>query len=218
MGYTHYWTFNAPKRGTTKQANANFKKAILACQKIVFTYNIGRVDETRLAGYTAHTKPGQYGGLNFNGTAGLSHETFAIREHLKDNVADGGNFCKTAQKPYDDCVVACLIVLKHFLGDNIAVNSDGNVNDWFAGLQLARKILGIKTLQIPASINNRIHFPMHSIWHYKTGHLKAYVSLINGLYVLDIYSIHGKPSLLIKLEYETLKKAMKDAFIHMGVQ
>lgn len=154
MGYTHYWTFKAPKRGTTKSVNAKFEQAVKACQTLIYNYNKTRTDETRLAGYTAHTKPGQYGGLNFNGTGDLGHETFIIREHYKENV--GFNFCKTNQKPYDVVVVACLCILKHYLGDNIEVSSDGSSLDWCMGLDLARKATGIKAINMPKSIRVRI--------------------------------------------------------------
>lgn len=157
MGYTHYWTFKAPKRGTTKSVNAAFDRAITQCQSLVYNYNKTRTDETRLAGYTAHTKPGQYGGLRFNGTAELSHEDFIILEHYKNNVgAKVSGFCKTNQKPYDVVVVACLCILKHYLGDNIVVNSDGESLDWIQGLELARKSTGIKDLKMPGSVRTRI--------------------------------------------------------------
>lgn len=155
MGYTHYWTFKAPKRGTTKQTNAAFERAITQCQSLVYNYNKTRTDETRLAGYTAHTKPGQYGGINFNGTAELGHEPFVVLEYYKDN-AGTGEFCKTNGKPYDVVVVACLCILKHYLGDNIAVESDGCSLDWIAGLELARKSTGIKGIKMPSSIRTRI--------------------------------------------------------------
>lgn len=154
MGYSHYFTFKAVKRGTTKQVNANFAKAVQACQALVYTYNKTRTDETRLAGYTAHTKPGAYGGLKFNGTDNLSHEDFIIREHYKENV--GFNFCKTNQKPYDEVVTACLCILKHYLGDNIDVDSDGDSLDWVHGLELARKATGVKTVKMPSTIKTRI--------------------------------------------------------------
>jgi hypothetical protein len=147
MGYTHYWTFKSIKRGATKHTNANYAKAIAACQRIVRTYNLGRVDETRLAGVTAHTEPGSYAGVTFNGTGDLSHEPFILRDYFNHNSAS--NFCKTARKPYNVVVVACLVVLKHFLKDQVTVSSDGNAQDWHDGLLLAQKILKNKTLKNP---------------------------------------------------------------------
>jgi hypothetical protein len=62
------------------------------------------------------------------------------------------NFCKTFQSPYDTVVVACLIIMKHYLGDAIEVASDGDASEWADGLTLAQKVTGLKTLRIPVSI------------------------------------------------------------------
>ena len=42
-------------------------------------------------------------------------------------------------------VTACLIVLKHHLGDLIEVSSDGKKSDWKEGLDLAKRIIKKKT-------------------------------------------------------------------------
>ena len=39
--------------------------------------------------------------------------------------------------PYDAAVTACLVVMKHHLGDAIRVSSDGEIGDWTAGLEIA---------------------------------------------------------------------------------
>ena len=65
-----------------------------------------------------------------------------MREHFRDNFE--GNeffFCKTAQKPYDVVVVACLAVLKHRMKDLIVISSDGDSADWWLGVAMARRIL-----------------------------------------------------------------------------
>jgi hypothetical protein len=64
-----------------------------------------------------------------------------MREHLSENHAD---FCKTRQNPYDIVVVACLAVLKHRLGVAMNVSSDGRPADWTAGIDLARRVTGLK--------------------------------------------------------------------------
>ena len=162
MGYTHYWTIKEPKRGQTANVEKDYQLAIKACNKIVKTYQEGVTDSwNRLSGFSAHCKPGQYGGLKVNGKAELSHEDFCLREHYKQNreplypsSRKGFNFCKTANKPYDDVVTACLIVLKHYLKDNIDVNSDGMAHEWLAGLDLARRATKLKTLSIPEGIEH----------------------------------------------------------------
>jgi hypothetical protein len=145
MGYTHYWSFEAPKRGTAQVVEKNYQRAIKQCNKIIKHY---AAQHGGLSGYSAHAKG--YGGLHVNGSRENAHEDFIVREHFSQN--DTGDFCKTAQKPYDVVVVACLIVLKHYLPDNIQVDSDGEKSDWINGLELARKVLKLKSLQIPVSI------------------------------------------------------------------
>jgi hypothetical protein len=154
MGYTHYWEFRKAKRGTTKQVNQTYFDAVKACQTIVCTYSQANGG---LSGFAAHTKPGTYGGLKVNGSRENGHEDFVLRETFKlalDN--NGSEFCKTNAKPYDVVVVACLCILKHRLGDSIVVNSDGDSLDWVKGLELARRVLKDKTIQIPATIRRRI--------------------------------------------------------------
>jgi hypothetical protein len=150
MGYTHYWEFRIPKRTESKKTEDLYQKAVLECSKIIKAYyavNGG------LSGFTAHTPLGAYGGLKVNGKGSEAHEDFTLREQYKQNLeGDGFEFCKTARKPYDIVVVACLIVLKHRLGNLIDVSSDGYVDDWEEGLRLAKNILKLKGLSIPKSI------------------------------------------------------------------
>ena len=156
MGYTHYFKIKKSKiLGKTRQYESAYQKAIRDCQTIVRQYNkdLKATDPKhpdRLQGYSAHTEVGEYGGVNFNGVGKLAHETFTLREHLGQN--NDFNFCKTAGKPYDIVVVACLVVLADSLGDAIEVTSDGTSGDWLAGLNLARHILKDNNLGIPDQI------------------------------------------------------------------
>jgi len=74
-----------------------------------------------------------------------SHESFYFprivdREHP---TADGYFNCtKTAYKPYDWPLTACLIVAKHYLGDGIKISSDGENKDWEDGRRLCQHVLG----------------------------------------------------------------------------
>lgn len=155
MGYTHYWTFKKPKRGETKEVEKRYQAAVLDCARIIKTYYDANGG---LSGVTAHTKLGEYGGILVNGKGDDAHEDFSLREHFKKNFDiqfyhnPGFNFCKTARKPYDVVVTACLIVLKHRLGDYIDVSSDGYQHDWEAGLELAKRVLKLKTLTIPDTL------------------------------------------------------------------
>lgn len=146
MGYTHYFSRVAGNKKNAAKLEKQYKLAIEQCQKIVKFYS-----DTYggLSGYTAHTLPGKYGGLNVNGSGDNGHEDFVMREHWSEN---GGEFCKTARKPYDVVVVACLIVLKHYMGDDFKVGSDGFAQDWLAGLGLAQHITELKNLRVPSTI------------------------------------------------------------------
>lgn len=146
MGYTHYWSFLKGKRNTAAETEASYQKAMLECAKVVkywYDRNGG------ISGYTAHTKPGTYGGLGFNGKGEEGCEAFMMREHYSQN--DRAGFCKTGRCPYDVLVVACLAILKYRLGDAFDVGSDGTRLDWAEGVQLAQTVLKRK-IQIPDSI------------------------------------------------------------------
>jgi hypothetical protein len=147
MGYTHYWSFRKAPKGKATQTEAAYQKAIYECSKVIRYYS-----ETfgGLSGFNAHCAPKLYGGIKLNGSNRVgSCEDFIMREHYSKNESD---FCKTARLPYDTVVTACLIVLKHRLGDLIDVSSKGRQDDWNDGLILARKVLGLKRISIPESI------------------------------------------------------------------
>jgi len=78
-----------------------------------------------------------------------SHESFILeRVYNKpfglepDESGRHFEFCKTAYKPYDLAVTACLIIAKHHLGDEIVVSSDGEEKDWIDAMLLCEKLLG----------------------------------------------------------------------------
>ncbi len=85
--------------------------------------------------------------IRFNGVEHDGHETFYIAqefdEHYRQPDDDGKlfAFCKTARKPYDTAVTACLIVLKHHLGDAIRLSSDGDPEDWETALETVQAVL-----------------------------------------------------------------------------
>jgi hypothetical protein len=76
--------------------------------------------------------------IRFNGYGEDSHETFYW-------VPDGGelNFCKTAHKPYDTVVTACLLHLKDVYGDSVSIGSNGGWSDWKDGATLYRNATGL---------------------------------------------------------------------------
>ncbi len=76
----------------------------------------------------------------FNGDASqdLDHETFGVElfemgsfQSFEDIDKDGAfGFCKTARKPYDLLVCVSLMILKHNLGADLTVSSDGSYSHW----------------------------------------------------------------------------------------
>ncbi len=136
MGYSHYWK----KTKVTEQETWNkFRDFVLKLIKKVNGKNVlNSADDEEVelilrdSWGEADSEPEvteQF--VAFNGNEDLSHETFAIeREVVSDFI-----FCKTARKPYDVAVVACLIEAKH-LGIIDSWDSDGKENDHKGGKAL----------------------------------------------------------------------------------
>jgi len=105
------------------------KKLVADCTIIQYEYDVPKKP-------VVNTKE-----VRFNGIGEDGHETFMITrvtpvaDYLIDKKMAFG-FCKTAYKPYDEYVTACLILAKHFLKDEIRIGSDGDVSDWQAGVRL----------------------------------------------------------------------------------
>lgn len=133
MGYTHYWT---SKKTTDEQFDKFVKNAK------ILKKNLPKYSESAGSYYGKESNNKRVlkirGGLGegkgefnneriwFNGDEkrGLDHETFMIERN-----PDGTwEFCKTARKPYDLLVGACLLAAQEFLGYEIS--SDGDVEDW----------------------------------------------------------------------------------------
>lgn len=128
MGYTHYWT---PKTHTPEQ----WKKFATACKKL--KDNLPKKTDTA-GGYHSDDELELANGMgdegskptfnnkmvDFNGKGELGHETFRI---FADPLKNESDFCKTARKPYDLLVVACLIAAFQIL--NYRFSSDGFKKD-----------------------------------------------------------------------------------------
>ena len=68
-----------------------------------------------------------------------SYETFMIERCVKKKYDDGPlvfAFCKTAFRPYDWPVTACLVAFKHHFGDAVIVSTDGEDEHWQDGRHL----------------------------------------------------------------------------------
>ena len=75
--------------------------------------------------------------FNGDGSLDLDHETFAFDLYETgyykgvDDIKEDGvfGFCKTARKPYDIAVCVSLMVIKHHLGSDFSISSDGGLED-----------------------------------------------------------------------------------------
>lgn len=149
MGYTHYWRYSPTKLKGWESAIADCDK-IVAATKAQFELLIRNGEDERDE-------------LWINGPddkRDLGHEDFVVPrtlaavkaevENRREQFASFGTkaeidsqarfaFCKTAQKPYDIVVVACLCILSE---TGLEVSSDGDSDEWQAGHALAEEILG----------------------------------------------------------------------------
>ena len=102
MGYTHYWRVpNEPDADTFKVWGKEVDTIINACADVAPVHDVDLTDDL----------------VFFNG----GHETFVVARVARDF-----KFCKTARKPYDLVVTACLLRLQeHF--PEIDVSSDGEM-------------------------------------------------------------------------------------------
>lgn len=137
MGYTHYW-YRPPNI-------ANFKEFAMDCKKIIDSCNVPTAWECDKPKKSPATSSEV---VRFNGIGDDGHETFYVEKTFKpeewQKPKEGGlyfEFCKTARKPYDVVVTACLIALHHHCPD-VKISSDGGNDEWGPGRDLCQRILG----------------------------------------------------------------------------
>lgn len=135
MGYSHRWTIQK------EITPAQFKKWSDGVRIIVDTAVEAGI---KLGNGLGEDAPEIAENLvAFNGVGNDGHETFGIA--LGDQ---GFDFCKTAAKPYDAVVTACLIHAKVIFGKKIAVSSDGSWDDWQMGQVLYETVFGVAPLGV----------------------------------------------------------------------
>ena len=138
MGYTHYWDVKKKMDAETFSKFSNSCKKIAEESGVLLANGHGEVG----------TKPTfDDKVVRFNGVGEDAHETFSIRIEK-----EGFSFCKTQQKPYDEVVVACLICLRVYLGEDVQVSSDGDLEDWKEGTDLFKKVF--PDVQLPLGFLN----------------------------------------------------------------
>jgi len=119
MGYTHYWNASP---FTDDQWNEVIERgqAILSCSDIPLQLDFDEPLPVELSNKR----------IRFNGVEDDGHETFYVTPD-----AIGFAFCKTAYKPYDEVVVAFLIMLNE-VNPEFTWDSDGEDADHEAGRKL----------------------------------------------------------------------------------
>ena len=141
MGYTHYW------KKKKETPDKTWKKFVEFC-KIAAKQIEGKKTATA-GGYYSNDPVKIVGGngqpdtspifdkelVSFNGSGEMSHETLYIK---RDEVSNF-EFCKTAGKPYDVLVVACLVEAES-LGVIDSWSSDGDAQDHVQGIELRDSI------------------------------------------------------------------------------
>lgn len=140
MGYTHYW--RSTRTLTTDEMGdiAGMARRIIAeaeGKPGEHNYDDSPARPLVICGGNGTGKPEltkERIVLNGQGPD-LDHETFAISREVTDF-----EFCKTAQKPYDVVVTAILTVLATSYG--FKVSSDGEIEDWQRGIDLAERAVG----------------------------------------------------------------------------
>lgn len=147
MGYTHYWYV---KRDADREKLAEAGR------------EMGRAVEASavpLADWNGEGRPqadseGGPGTVRFNGQGPEDdHETFSWppdlgerQEYLSGNQDEVFTFCKTARKPYDAVVVACLLRAKAIMGDAIRVHTDAGDEEEFAGQDVSEGWQGVNAM------------------------------------------------------------------------
>lgn len=147
MGYTHYWTqtrdFTPEQMGDIVAAVRRIIKTAQKCE-VSCGYGEDTVMPT-ICGFDGTGAPTlNEEEISFNGQGpDFDHETFyfkAKRELPYPGGELGWACCKTARKPYDVVVTACLTFLQADYG--FEVSSDGEMEEWEAGVALAEEALG----------------------------------------------------------------------------
>jgi hypothetical protein len=151
LGYTHYTTQTKSFTTDEWQETSDSIREILA-----YTENLLGVPLADGNG-TPGTRPVfDADAIMFNGVGDDSHETFIVHSR-RQKAYNGGriglDFCKTARKPYDVAVTACLCYLSS-VTETHAVTSDGKGSNFLDGLNAARQAVPAKAniLDIPMDV------------------------------------------------------------------
>ena len=128
MGYTHYFNHDEVSQETWDKISRDcFRLRTISDVPIQYDSDIAE-----LPVFNADM-------IHFNGVGDKGHETFVLEREGSSVFV----FCKTARKPYDDLVTACLLIYHYYSPGTIDLSSDGDPDEWVNGYRLAERILGM---------------------------------------------------------------------------
>ena len=140
MGYTHYYHIQDITKPLMTSEIAQDIESIIMASEIPLGDGSDEPDSQPILEHDL---------VQVNGIGDEGHETLCYppdfewnrKVHRPESL--GSSFCKTARKPYDVVVCAALLAIKHHLGDNVEIHSDGDFDDeWQPAYQLYRKATG----------------------------------------------------------------------------
>lgn len=156
MGYTHYFPHMRDFTDAEWEEIKTAAVAIIATAKIPLAWE-----------YTEPKMPPQVDAeqIRFNGVGENGHETFVVSRSLTklakrwdyyaEQYKERGYvfvFCKTALKPYDVVVTAVLSAIADLAPGALDIDSDGEPQDWRAGVALANQALKGQHITNPIEI------------------------------------------------------------------
>lgn len=133
MGMTHYW------HRPTELPREHFVRAVNDCRTVLATLDVS------LAGFDGTGTP-IYNDerIVVNGRSPQHCEPFEVARVEFDRRGRDvvRSFCKTESLPYNVCVQAALIVLKHHMPGLIHVSSDVGLHDWSRAVEVVIGAVG----------------------------------------------------------------------------
>jgi len=119
MGYSHYWN-------ETPFSDKQWARVKLLAQRIIDSSDVPVQFEDDVSDPPEISDER----IRFNGVGEDGHETFLVSKN-----GTGRGFCKTARNPYDEIVVAILMML-HGVNKKFTWSSDGDSSEHADGKKL----------------------------------------------------------------------------------
>lgn len=153
MGYAHYWTrkdsfTDHEWRTITVSFGLIVEAAIHRGISLSADNDLSRISAHGRLRQAWQIKTASGPALAINGVDTQRHETFQITQDVApiepwmvENIY-AQESCKTSRKPYDLVVTAMLSWLEHHFPDRIEVFSDGTLDEWREGIDLATEATG----------------------------------------------------------------------------